>query len=132
MRRRTKSEDVQQQRLVVTLPAIWQEAAFGVPSERNRGTVVLRPEPVRAQVECIGQRADFIFGIRCCVKISARSECACQKKCAVDSRQLTSPRAATGLHVDEMVIETFVTRGVRLRTLRTVPEKSQRCQHAFD
>src|SRR5262247_552069 len=37
----------------------------------------------------------------------------------------------SGVHIEKMIIEALIARGVGLGTLRTLPEKLQRCQHTI-
>src|SRR3546814_18136796 len=46
MRGRTQGQHVQHDRLAVALPAVVQEAAFGLPALHDRLAAVLRPAPV--------------------------------------------------------------------------------------
>ena len=132
MGRRAEAEDVQQHRLVVALPAIWQEAAFRLPPERDGAVVDLRPAPVGAPVQRVGQRADFFLLAVAAVEVAGGGQGARQQEGGVDRRQLALPCAAAGLHVEEVIVEAAVAGGVGLGAVRAVPEESQRRQRALD
>src|SRR6185369_17920411 len=55
MRRRAEAEHVEKDRLAVALPAVVQEAAFGLPAMRHRSFLALCPTPVDPAVQRLGQ-----------------------------------------------------------------------------
>ena len=132
MRGRAESQDVQHERLVVAFPAVFEKSAFGFPTVRDRSAAVLRPRPVGAAIERVGEGAYFPFLRRVRVKIRSGRQRAGEQNGAIDGRQFALPRTSTGLHVEKMIIETVITGGVGFRTLRTVPEKSQRGENSLD
>ncbi len=87
---------------------------------------VQRPLPVRATVELVGQAADLglLLGLR--VEIGSAGEHPGEQKGRVDRGQLALPDTATGLHVEEVVVEAPVAGRIRLRPLRAVAEEAQR------
>ena len=48
-------------RLAVAFPAVVQEAAFGLPALHDRRAAVLRPAPVDAPVQHVGELAQLGF-----------------------------------------------------------------------
>ena len=95
-------------------------------------TAVLRPLPVGAAIERVGEGANFLLVRRLRIEIKPRRQRAREQKRAVYRRKLALPGAATALHIEEMVIETPVAGRVRFGALRTVPEKTQRRQRPLD
>src|SRR5664280_653115 len=125
MRWRTEPQDIQHEGLVVALPPPFQESAFRLPSLTDRSAAVLRPGPVSAAIERVGEEADFLFRRRVRVEICARSQRAGKEYGAVHGREFTSPRSPTGLHVEKVVVEAVVAGGIRFGALPAVPEESQ-------
>src|SRR3546814_13624977 len=55
MRGRTQGQHVQHDRLAVALPAVAQDAAFGLPALHDRLAAVLRPAPVTSEERRVGK-----------------------------------------------------------------------------
>src|SRR4029079_7694709 len=72
MRRRAEAEHVQQQGFVIAFPPPRQESALGLPAVRDRGAPVLRPLPVGAAIERVGEVPDFPFVGSGRVEVGAR------------------------------------------------------------
>ena len=131
MRRRAEPQDIEQKRLIISFPAVLQESALGCPSVADGFSPVLRPAPIGSAIERIGQCADLGFGLRVRIEKRRRGQRAGQQKRAVDGRQLALPGSPAGLHIQEVIVKAAISRGVRLRPMRAVPEEAQRCQSAF-
>ncbi len=84
------------------------------------------PLPVRPPIELVRQPADLRLLLRVGVEVGGAREHPGKKERRVDRRQLAVPSAATGLHVEEVVIEAAMPGGIRLGSLRTVAEEPQR------
>ena len=123
--RRTEAEQVHQQRFVVAGPGIREEARLGSPAVGDRRAADEHPLPVRPTVEFVRQPADLglLLGIR--VEVGGTGEHPGEEECRVDRRELALPDAPTGLHVEEVVVETLVARCIRLRPLRAVAKEAQ-------
>src|SRR6185437_2805925 len=132
MRGRTQSQDIQHERFVVAFPAVLEKSAFGLPAVRDRSATVLRPGPVGAAIERVGQGTYFFFLGRVSVEIRTRSQDAGEQNGAVHRRQFALPRAPAGLHVQKMIIKAMVAGSVGLWALRAVPEKPQRGEYPVD
>ena len=98
---------------------------LGPPAVGNRRAAVQRPLPVRPAVELVGQPADLGLLLGVGVEVGRAGEHPGEQEGRVDRRQLALPDAATGLHVEEVVVEALVARGIRLRSLRAVAEEAQ-------
>ena len=123
---RAEPHHIEQQRLIVAFPAVLEEAAFGLPAVRDRCALILRPLPIDAAIERIGEGADFMLvgGVR--TKIRSRRQRTCQQKGAIYCRQFALPGAPAGPHVEKMIVEALVAGRVRLGALRAVPEEAER------
>ena len=125
MRRRAQAEHVQEQPLVVALPAVREEAGLRPPAVRERRAAVPGPVPVGPAVERVGQAADLGLVGRVVVEIGGGGEHAREQERRVDRGQLALPDAAAGLDVEEVVEEALVPGGVRLRPLREVVQVAE-------
>ena len=132
MRWRTKAEQVQEQRLVIALPPIWQESALRLPTVRDRRPAILGPLPVDAPVQLVGQRSDFALVRRFIREIGRRGQHARQQKCRIDGGQLTLPNTPSGLHVEKVIIKALVSCCIHSLALGAVPEKPQGSECSFD
>ena len=132
MRRRGQPQHIQDGRLAVALPAIVQKAAVRLPALAHGGLSALRPMPVDAAVEGVGESADFGFARCVAVKIHRRRQHACQQQRGVDQGQFAVPDPLAAAHVEKVVIETLVSRCIRPAVLRAVPEKLQGGKRAGD
>ena len=131
MRRRAEPEDVKQQRLVITFPAVFDKSAFRAPAMGDGVAVVLRPLPVRAPVKRVGEGPDLQLLLCLRVKIAAGRQGSRQQESAVHRRQLAMPGAPSGLHVEKVIVKPFVARRIRFGALRSVPEEPQRLKRAL-
>src|SRR5690606_2996356 len=61
MRRRAEREDVHQHRLVISTPVETQKAAFRAPAMRQHRRTVLRPLPIDAPIDLLGEIPDLPF-----------------------------------------------------------------------
>src|SRR5262249_27095216 len=77
---------------------------------------------VNTAVESLGQSPDLLLLLRIVIEVDANGENACQQQRRVESGQLALPGAPPRLHVEEVVVEPFVTRGIRFRPLRALPK----------
>ena len=127
--RRAEAEHVEQHGLVVALPAVGQEAALRRPAVRDGRPAALRPAPVHAAVERVGQRADLVLVGRVAIEVGGGGQHARQEERRVDGRELAPPGATARLHVEEVVVEPPVAGGVGLRPLRAVAEEPQPGEH---
>src|SRR5207244_4864418 len=101
---RAEAENIQEQRLVVALPAVREEPGLRPPAVRDGGGAVLRPAPVDAAIKGVGQGADLVLLWRVVVEVSGGGEHAGKQKCRIDRGELAVARAAAALHVEEVVI----------------------------
>jgi len=70
--------------------------------------------PVGAFVKCLSERAKLALSFCVSVEITCGSECAGEKICRVDRREFAVARTTASLHVEEVIVEAFVTSGVSL------------------
>ena len=131
IRRRAKAEQVQEQRLVIALPAIRQEAALRLPPVRDRRAAVLRPCQSARRYSSSASVRISCSSAEVVPEIGRRRQHARQQKRRIDRGQLTLPDTPSGLHIEEMVIEAFVARGLRLPPLGAVVEEPQGCERSF-
>src|ERR1019366_7099242 len=87
IRRRAQPQDIQQHRLVVAFPTVGEEAAFRLPAVRDRCTLVLRPLPIGAAIERVGEYADFTLVGCTGVEINPRRQRASYQKSTIHCRQ---------------------------------------------
>ena len=128
---RAEREHVEQERLVVALPAERDEAALGLPAVRQRLALVLRPGPVGAAIKRVGKGADLALAGRVGLEVGGGGQHAGQQEGAVHRRQLALPGTPPGPHVEEMIVEAPVAGGVGLGAVRAVAKKTQRRQRAL-
>jgi hypothetical protein len=65
--------------------------------------------PFHAPVEPVGTVANLRFGVVTPIEISGGYKDACDEKCRIDQRQLALPDSLAGLHVEEVVVKSFIT-----------------------
>ena len=132
VRWRAEAEHVQDQRLVISLPAIAQEAGFRLPSMRHGGPTVLRPSPVHAPVQRVGELPHLTFSVCIPIEIGGGGQRASDEDGRIDRRQLGTPRAPASRDIEEMIEEAPMTSCVWRRPLRSLPEEAQRGQRTLD
>ena len=125
MSRRAQPQDIEQQRLVVALPSIIEEATFRLPTVCHGRALILSPCPVGSAIERVGEGADLTFIRRIAVEVHACSQRAREQQSAVYRRQLALPRSPPGSHVEKMIVKALIAGRIRLGTLRAVPEEPQ-------
>jgi hypothetical protein len=131
MCRRAKSQNIEQSRLVVAFPAMLQKPELRGPTVGDGFCSVLRPLPIGAAIERVGQGANFGLGFGVRIKKLRGGQRPCQEESGIDRRQLAAPGAPASLHIQKVVIEAAIPRGVRLGALWAVPEKAERRQGPF-
>ena len=125
-----QTQNIQNSRLVIAIPAIVQESALRLPSLPHGRCTAARPLPIDAAVDRIGAFADLVLVWRVLAEIDGSGQHAREKQRCVDQRHFTPPDALAGLHVEEVVIETLIAGRVRLVRLAAVPKKAQGDQRA--
>jgi hypothetical protein len=98
---------------------------------RKGRTAIERPLPVGAAIQDVGKSPDFALLFRVPVEIGGASEHSRKKERRVDGRELAVPNPAATLHVEEVVVEAFVTGGIALRSVWTAVKESEAAQHEF-
>ncbi len=132
MRRRAEGEELQDHRLVVAVPVGFDELRLGLPPHADARRPRLRPAPLDARVELLGELPDLALVRVVAVEVLAAEEDAGEQQRGVDRRQLDLLEALAGLGNEEVVEEAAVAgRAARLRPLRRLPEETQRAQHAL-
>src|SRR6267142_6109473 len=92
VRRRGKSEDIKNQGLVVPLPTILDESASGFPTMRYCVFSILRPLPIGAAVDVVGQLTNFALARSVAIEILRCRQCARDQEGGIDCRQFRFPR----------------------------------------
>ena len=128
MRRRAEPEDVEQQSLVVSLPAMRNESVLRSPAMGQRRPAIAGPVPVGPTVERVGQAPDLGFDGRVAVEICGNCQGTCEQERRVDGGKLALPHAASGLDVQEVIEEALVAGGIGLGTLRAFEQVAQSLQ----
>src|SRR6185369_7936701 len=134
VRRRSERENVEQERFVVALPAIRQEArvALRSPAVAERLAVLEQPIPLDPLVELFRESANLrLFG-SIAVEVLRRGERAGDEDRRVDARQLAAPGALAALHVQEVVVEAAIAGGGLALALLARGEEPQGEQRALD
>jgi hypothetical protein len=80
MRRRPESEQVQQQRLVVSFPPVRKKSTLRLPSVGHRESAVLGPLPIDPGVQAVGQVADLALGRRGSIEVRRGCQHAAQQE----------------------------------------------------
>src|SRR5919106_579820 len=132
MRLGSESKDIQQQRFVVARPSVWQKAAFGFPGVSHGGAAVLRPLPINALIEGLGQPSEFALFRTGAVKVGGARQRASEENRRVDRRELTVPRAPARANIHKVIVETPMAGDIRFRSLLALVEEPQCRQRAFD
>ena len=131
VRGRAEGEEVEDHRLVVALVAEVEEALLGLPPHANEARRELRPVPLDAAVERVGEGANFFFFRTIPVEILLAEEDASHQERRVDGGKLDLPEPLTSVHVEEVVEEAAVAgRALSGLALRRVPEKAERGERA--
>src|SRR5205814_9977944 len=84
-----------------------------------------------AAIKLVCQPTNLILFVRILIEIGRGGEHSCEKKSRIHGRQLTLPSALSCLHVEKMVIETFVACGICVRALFARGEEAQLPQRSF-
>src|SRR5687768_6865541 len=111
MRQRAESEDIEQQCLVVALPAVWQKPAFWLPGMSQGDAAILRPLPINALIQSLSQPSDFALFRSGAVEIGGACQRASDQNRRVDRGKLTVPGATACANVEKVIVKTAVTRG---------------------
>ena len=80
---RAQAQNIQEHRLIVAFPTVFEKSTFGLPTVCNRRTTVLCPLPIRAVIERIGEGTDFVLVGFIGVKVNSRSQRTRQQKSAI-------------------------------------------------
>src|SRR5215212_757695 len=131
---RREAEHIKNQSLAVSGPTILNEACFGSPTVRDRQCTVLSPLPIRPRIKRTGEFPDLALIFCLAIEIAGRRECAGDQVGSINGRDLRLHCTPPGLHVEEVIIEAFMTSCVRLCSLRAIVKESQRRQrstHSF-
>ncbi len=91
VRRRAQREHIQHDGLAVALPAVVQKSAFGFPAVADRRAAVLRPPPVDAAIQRIGEFAQLDFVRR--VRGEVHALRSARRRSAARCRSSTAPSA---------------------------------------
>src|SRR5688572_13020685 len=133
MRQRAESEDIEQQCLVVALPAVWQKPAFWLPGLSEGDAAILRPLPINPLIQGLGQPSDFALFRNGAVEIGGARQRTSEQNRRVDRGKLTIPGATARANVEKVIVKTAITRGSRwVKPLLALMEESQRREHALD
>jgi hypothetical protein len=128
--RGSQPQDVEDQGLVIPFPAPGQEPGLGRPAVGDGRPSRGRPAPVHPTIEDVGQGADLLLLRRVGLEIGGGGENSRQQQRGVDGGELAAPCSPAALHVEEVVVEAVVARGVGLGTLGASGEEAQRGQRA--
>ena len=85
---RAEAEHVEEDGLAVALPAIVQEAAFGLPAMRDRVSVALRSAPVDPAVQLDGKMTQLALVWRIGIEIRTRGQHSGNQQRSVHQRDL--------------------------------------------
>ena len=123
---RAEAEHVEDQRLVVALPAVAGGSRAPASSRASRcAPAVHGPPPVDAPVERVGQRRGSPRSRRRRASKYAAAVSTPARSSAVSMVESSrAVRAPAGLHVEEVVVEALVAGGVGLRALRALRRRS--------
>ena len=130
MRRRAKTQHVEEDRLAVAFPAVVQESAFWLPTVHERRAFALCPPPIDPAVERIGEATQFGLGRRIGGEIRRGGQHAGYQQCGVDQRQFRQPDALPALHVEKVEVVTAVAGSVRRSGLVAAHQEAQGCERA--
>jgi hypothetical protein len=87
--------------------------------------MIAGPVPVRPLIKCGGDLSDLGFISGVAIEIGGRGQRAREEKSRVDGRQFALPDPTTRFYVEKMIEEALIARCVGLRSLGTLPQKSQ-------
>src|SRR5579862_9090022 len=99
---------------------------------RDRISSIQRPFPINSPVKHVGKFPYFAFLFTLSAEIVGRRKNTCDEYGRVNGRQFALPRTASRLHVEEVVVEPFVSRRIRLRTLMAGMKKSKKRECSLD
>ena len=99
MGRRAQAEQVENHRFAVALPAVAEKAALRLPAMGHRDAAALRPVPIRAQIERVGELSDFVLLLVFAGEVGCGGQHAGNENGAVDRGQFALPNPPSALHV---------------------------------
>src|SRR5205085_6910317 len=111
MRRRSESQNVNEHRFVVAAPIVTRETFFRRPGERHGRRTRLRPGPVHAAVDLLGQFSDLDFLGILSGEIGLAKEHAAEEQRRVYGRDLAIVVALPALPIDEVIVEPLLFGG---------------------
>src|ERR1700692_1522053 len=98
----------------------------------DRCRFIQSPFPIDAAVKNFGKFSYLAFSFTAPREIACHRKNTCHEYGSINCRQFTLPGPAASLHVKEMVVEPFVSRCIRFRTLRAGMEEPQERQTPVD
>src|SRR5258708_6811459 len=84
--------------------------------------------PVSSAIDLACHSSDFILSGRIMIEITSGREHPREEKCSIDRGQLALPRPSASFHVEEVIVEAFVSSTVRIRALFAGSKEAQRRQ----
>ncbi len=127
MSRGAESEDVDNHSLVEAVPIGADESVLGLPAHADERRLGPYPLPVDTKVNRVSVSADGGLGRSGSGEIRLTEQNASEKKRSIYGRELDLLEAIAGLHVEEVIKKSFVSRDCRrLWTLRCVVHEAQR------
>ena len=103
----------------------WDRTAFGSPPVGHGRTMIASPVRVRPLIKRGGNSSDLGFLSGVAIEVGGHGQRAREEKSKVDGRQFALPGPATRFYVEKMIEEALMARCVGLRSLGTLPQKSQ-------
>jgi hypothetical protein len=98
----------------------------------DRYPIIQSPLPINAPVQNFSQFPYLAFFLTPPGEVACRRKNTRYEYGSINCRQFTLLGSAAGLHVQEMVVETFVSRGIRLWTLMAGMKEPQKRQSPVD
>ncbi len=132
VRRRAECKDVQNQRLVVSTPAVGQETRLRSPSVCERSFAIQCPVPIHSLVERVGDGANLRLAPGVPIEVARSGKGTSEEQGRVDGREFAAPRPSARLHVEEVVVEAPMPGRVRSLALRAVAEEAKDAQGTLD
>ena len=115
-RRRSQGQRVKNVGFAIArIPPEGQKPRLGLPTMRYGCASVESPLPIDAAIQIISKLPYLAF------RLAVRGEIVCRRKNTghqyggIDRRQFAFPDPAAGLHVEEVIVEPFVSGGIRFR-----------------